>query len=320
MGRRRILGLLLACLALPAQAQEAWPTRSLRLIVPSAPGGGADSSARLLGERLAPVLGQSVVVENRSGGGGTIGGAAVAQARDGHTILLDSTISHLVNPLLIRGMPYDPHTALVPVTPVTRVAIVLAAKRDLPAGDAAAFLALARARPGALSCGTARSGTASHLVGALLRLRAGLEITDIQYRGGADVARDLLGQTLDCGYIAMPNVLPLVQGDRVRMLAIASDRRSALLPGVPTLAEAGVAEAVLDETYGLFAPAGTPPAVLERLAAAVARALAEPEARAAFTALGAEPTTASPGDFATSLARDRTTIERLVREARIELQ
>lgn len=318
---RSMLAVLLVALATPAAAQDSWPSRPIHLIVPSAPGGAADTSARVIAERLGQVLGQSVVVENRSGGGGTVAGAAVVQSRpDGYTLLIDSTVSQIVNPMIMRGMSYQPQTALVPVSKATRVPVVLVAKRDLPVADGAGFIAYARAHPGKLSCGTARSGTASHLVGTLVRLRAGIEVTDAQYRGGSEASRDVLSGTLDCGYVAIPNVLSLTQGDRVRMLAVASARRSTLLPEVPTLGEIGLADAVLDETYGLFAPAGTPQPVISRLAAAVTRALGDAEARAQLAALGAEPTPSSPAEFVADLAGERRLIEALVRDARIEMQ
>jgi tripartite-type tricarboxylate transporter receptor subunit TctC len=316
----RVLALLLAA-ATPAVAQEAWPERPIHLIVPSAPGGAADTSARVVADRLGSVLGQPVVVENRSGGGGTVAGAAVVQARpDGYTVLIDSTVSQIVNPMIMRGMPYNPRTALVPVSQATRIPVVLITKPDVPAADAVAFLAYARARPGALSCGTARSGTASHLVGALVQLRAGIETTDIQYRGGSEASRDVLSGTLDCGYVAIPNVLSLMQGDRVRILAIASARRSALLPAVPTLQEAGLANAALDETYGLFAPAGTPALIVQRLAKGLMLALNDVEARAQLAAIGAEANPSTPAEFAASLAQDQDLIEALVRDAHIEMQ
>jgi tripartite-type tricarboxylate transporter receptor subunit TctC len=317
----RILALALAVVAMPAAAQEAWPSRPIHLIVPSAPGGAADTSARVVAERLGVALGQTVIVENRSGGGGTVAGSAVVQSRpDGYTLLIDSTVSQIVNPLIMRGMPYDPHRALVPVSQATRIPVVLVTKRDLPTPDTAAFLAYARAHPGALSCGTARSGTASHLVGALLQLRAGIQITDVQYRGGSEASRDVLAGTLDCGYVAIPNVLSMMQGDRIRMLAVASGKRSALLPQVATLGEAGLADAVLDETYGLFAPVGTPATVIGHIATRLRQALSEPEARAQLAAMGAEATPSTPEEFAASFAQDRKLIEALVRDAHIEIQ
>jgi tripartite-type tricarboxylate transporter receptor subunit TctC len=317
----RILAMVLVAAATPVAAQDAWPTRPIHLIVPSAPGGAADTSARVIGERLGQALGQPVVVENRSGGGGTVAGAAVVQARaDGYTILIDSTVSQIVNPMIMRNMPYNSQTALLPVSQATRIPVVLVAKRDLAVADGAAFLAHARAHPGALSCGTARSGTASHLVGALVQLRGGVQITDVQYRGGSEASRDVLSGTLDCGYVAIPNVLSLTQGDRVRMLAIASARRSPLLPDVATLGEIGLANAVLDETYGLFAPAGTPAPVIERLSAGMMRALGDADARAQLAAIGAEATPSTPAEFAAGLLHDKGVIEALVRDARIEMQ
>jgi tripartite-type tricarboxylate transporter receptor subunit TctC len=318
---QRMLVLFLAALATPAAAQEVWPSRSIHLVVPSAPGGAADTSARIIADRLGQVLGQSVIVENRSGGGGTIAGAAVVQSRpDGYTILIDSTVSQIVNPMIMRGMPYDPKTALIPVSKATRIPVVLIAKRDLPVNDGISFLAHARTYPGQLSCGTARSGTASHLVGALLRLRARLDITDVQYRGGSEVSRDVMSGTLDCGYVAIPNVISLMQGDRVRLLAIASARRSALLPQVATFGEIGLPDAALDEVYGLFAPAGTPEAVIHRLASGLNQALNSTEARNQLASLGAEPTQSSPSEFVADLVRERELVEAIIRDARIKLE
>jgi tripartite-type tricarboxylate transporter receptor subunit TctC len=206
------------------------------------------------------------------------------------------------------------------VSQATRIPIVLVTKRDLPVTDTESFLQYARTHPGALSCGTARSGTASHLVGALLQLRAGIKITDVQYRGGSEASRDVLSGTLDCGCVAIPNVLSLMQGDRIRLLAIASAKRSSLLPQVATLGEVGLPNAVLDETYGLFAPTGTPASVIERLAAALRQALGDAEARAQLASMGAEATPSTPGEFAASFAQDRNLIEALVRDAHIETQ
>ncbi|UFN49471.1 twin-arginine translocation pathway signal protein [Roseomonas sp. OT10] len=324
IGRRALAGLLAApALAAPAlapglaRAQGAWPDRPIRLIVPFAPGGATDSSARAMSDRLSAVLGQTVVVENRSGAGGSIGAGVAAQARpDGATFLLD-TIVQVVNPLVLRGLPFDYRTAFTPVMQVTRLPLALAVRADFPAQNLAEFVAEAKRRPGQISCGNAGNATAAHLAAALLQSRAGIELNNLPYRGGGDAGRDIAGGTLDSGMLTLVSLVALVQGGRARFLAVASPQRTSLLPDVPTLAESYPGTA-LDEWTGLFAPAGTPAPILEKLQAAVVKVLAEPEIRHRLAQIGAEPVGSSPEEFARFLAESRQQAEMLVREAKIE--
>lgn len=320
--RRRALltGAMLAPLAMPGlmSTGRAQGSGSIRLIVPFAPGGATDSSARAMSDKLSAVLGRSIVVENRSGGGGSIGAAAAAQARpDGSTLLLD-TIVHLVNPLVLRGLPVDYRTAFAPITQVTRLPLALAVKADSPARDLAGFVAMARAAPGSISCGHSGNATAAHLASALLQLRAGIQLTDTPYRGGAEAARDLASGTLDAAFVALLSVAPLAQSGRARLLAVSSPARTVLQPDLPTLSET-YPNTALDEWTGLFAPAGTPPAFLERVQAAVAEVLRDPEVLARLAQLGAEPVGSTPADFARFLEEGRAEAEKLVREAKIEV-
>ncbi|MBC9176913.1 Bug family tripartite tricarboxylate transporter substrate binding protein [Pseudoroseomonas ludipueritiae] len=320
--RRRALltGAVLAPLAMPGliSASQAQGSGSIRLIVPFAPGGATDSSARAMSDRLSAVLGRSIVVENRSGGGGSIGAAAAAQARpDGNTLLLD-TIVHLVNPLVLRGLPLDYRTAFTPISQVTRIPLALAVKADSPARDLAGFVAMAKAAPGQISCGHAGNATAAHLASALLQLRAGIQLNDTPYRGGAEASRDLASGTLDAVFVALLSVAPVVQSGRARMLAVASPTRTALQPDVPTLSET-YPNTALDEWTGLFAPAGTPPDFVNRVQAALAEVLRDPEVLSRLAQLGAEPIGSTPADFARFLQEGRVEAEKLVREAKIEL-
>jgi tripartite-type tricarboxylate transporter receptor subunit TctC len=318
--RRAVLAGALALPFLPciAAAQADWPRRPVRVVVPYAPGGATDSSIRVISDRLAAALGQSIVVENRSGGSGLIGAGVVAQAApDGYTFLMEGLPS-AVNPFMLRNAPFDYRTAFVPVTQVTRLPLALVVKADLPARTVQDFVELAKRRPGELSCGYSGNGTGAHLAGVLLQLRAGIQMTALPYRGGADAVRDLAAGALDCATVALLSAAPVAQSGRIRILAVTSPRRSPLVPGLPTLLEGDVPDSALEEWMGLFAVAGTPQAVLDRMASAVAASLREPDVVARLAQLGAEPVGSTPAEFAAFVVESRTAAERLVREGRIE--
>ena len=318
--RRAALGAALTApfARVPLAQPAPWPTRPVRIIVPVAPGGVADSSIRVISDRLAALLGQPVIVENRSGAGNTIGAAAVAAARpDGGTFLLD-TINHVINPHTVRGLPFDYVTAFTPVTQVARIPLVLAVRPDLPAADLPAFIALAEARGGALSLGNSGNGTAAQLSSALLQSRSGKRWTDVPYRGGSDAARDLAARSLDGAFISLLSAVPLVNGGRARLLAVTGPARTALMPDVPTVAESGYPGYALEEWTGLFAPAGTPDAILDRLAEAAAEALREPEVASRLAQLGGEPVPGTRAAFAAFVAAQRAVAGRIVADTRIE--
>jgi tripartite-type tricarboxylate transporter receptor subunit TctC len=309
---------LAAALSTPllARAQEAWPTRPVRIIIPVAPGGLTDTTGRSLAEALGAALGQNIVVENRAGGGTTVGAAAVAQARDGHTFLLN-TSSQVVVPLLTQHLPFDAERDFVPVTQLGSLPLTLAVRANLPAGDVRAFIEAARRAPGTLSIGHAGNASASHLAAALLQARAGIRLIEAPYRGGAEAARDVAAGVIDSAMASLVAIAPHVQGGRARLLGVTGARRSALLPEVPTIGEMGVPDYAMEEWTGLFAPAGTPPAALARLAEAVARVLAEPEVQRRFAALGAEPVGSTPESFGRFLGVERETARRVIRQAEI---
>lgn len=311
---------LLACPALvrSAAGQSSSGSGPLRVIVPFAPGGATDSSARAVTDKLSAVLGRPVVVENRSGGGGSVGASAAAQARpDGNTLLLD-TIVHLVNPLVLKGLSFDYRASFAPITQVTRLPLALAVKNDFPARDLAAFVARAKAAPGAVSCGNSGNATAAHLASALLQLRAGIQLIDLPYRGGSDAARDLAAGSLDSAFVALLSVAPLAEAGRARLLAVASPTRTVLQPDLPTVAETFPGTS-LDEWTGLFAPIGTPPEFVVRVQAAVAEVLRDPAVLARLAQLGAEPVGSTPAEFTRFLEQGGAEAERLVREAKIEV-
>lgn len=316
MQRRTILASLLAA---PALAQI-FPSRSIRLIVPFAAGGAADSAARTIFPRVADRLGQPIVIENRTGAGGSLGGGEVARApADGQTLLLDAG-SHLVNPLLMRGLAFDYLTAFAPISQVVVFPQVLAVRADLPAGSLAEFVALARSRPGALSIGTQGNASPGHLGLAQLMLRSGTQMTHVPYRGGADAARDLAAGVLDGVFITMLSAGPIVDSGRARFLGLANAQRAMLRPLVPTFAEAGVPGVEISEWAGLFAPAATPLATQLAIFGALREALAQSDVRERLASLAAEPVGSTPEVFARFVSEGREAAAEVVREANIRIE
>lgn len=273
--RRTLLAGMAAGIALhaaaPAAAQS-FPSRPLRLIVPFPAGGGTDAMARALGDALARDLGQPVIVDNKSGAGTVIGNDAVAKSPpDGYTLLLNTSAIAIVSSLHPR-LPYPPETAFAPVTLLGRAPNVAVVRTGSPLRSAADFLAQARARPGQMSYGSAGNGTSTHLAAELLKSVATLNVPHVPYRGAAPVMNDVMAGQIDLAFGTLPSVAPLLAGGKLRALAVTSDKRSPLLPDVPTFAEAGVKGYDADVWYGVFVPGATPAAIVEQLHAAIRRA------------------------------------------------
>lgn len=307
-------------LARNARAQAAWPSRPIRLIVPFAAGGAADSAARTVAPRMGERLGATIVVENRTGASGTVGGAAVAQAApDGYTLLWDAS-SHLVNPALMKGLPFDYTTAFTPISLVTTFPQVLAVKADFPARDLKGFIAAAKERPGQLNIGTQGNATAGHLAVVQLERLAGLSLQHVPYRGGADAARDLAGGNLDAVFITALSAGPVVSSGRARFLAVAAEERVAVQPDVPTFAEAGLPGLALSEWAALFGPANLPADITARLHGALRDSLAETEVQARLAQLAAVPVGSDPESFARFVREGRENMATLVREANIRIE
>lgn len=321
--RRATLGGLLTTpligLAAPARAQAPFPQRPLRVVSPYPPGGGTDTTARLLAGPMGQSLGQPVVVDNKPGAGGSIGAAEVARAApDGHTLLVDA-LGHVVNPSLMRGLPFDYARAFAPISQLTRLPQIMIARADLPPATLRDFVAYAKARQGRLSYGSSGNATGAHLAAVLFLRAAGLpDVEHVPYRGGSAAMQGVLTGDVAFAFATVNTAAQLVQEGRLRAYAAAAERRVPSLPDVPTLSELGL-EVVLDEWNGLFAPAGTPPAVIARLHAVAAEALREPAVRERFAQLGAEPLGTPPEAFAAFVAREREAMARLVREANITL-
>jgi tripartite-type tricarboxylate transporter receptor subunit TctC len=315
--RRALLVGGAAVLATPRalRAQGAWPTRPVSMVVPYPPGGTTDLSIRPITEPLGHILGQPIVIENRAGAGGTIGAHHVAQARDGHTFLAFPVAVMTVAQHVMR-LPFDPATALLPVAMTAIAHNVIAAHPSVPFTDLAGLIAHARAHPGQLRFGSAGNGTITQLTGEVFAEAVGIRIEHVPYRGSAPALTDLLAGRVQL--LFDPVAIPAIKEGRLRALATIGERRNPDLPEVPTLGELGHAEAVVVPWYGVAAPAGTPEAVVERLAAAIGEALSDPAAARGMAPMGMSPFFEKGAAFAARVARDRERFGALVRRLGVQ--
>jgi tripartite-type tricarboxylate transporter receptor subunit TctC len=304
-------------LPLAVQAQAAWPSKPIRLIVNFPAGGSPDVVARAVAAPLSAALGQQVVVENRSGAGGIVGADAAAKAApDGHTLLLSSGSAMAIVPLITPRLPFDPAKDLVPVAAGARLELFLVVRSDLPLTSYAEFIRYAKANPGKLTYGTPGNGTSPHIAGEMLKSQAGIFTVHIPYRGAAAVMQDLLGGQVD--YSFDPGIaFPHIKSGRLRLLAMGSAKRSPLYPATPTLAELGLTGFDTGTTHGFWAPAGTPQPIIDRVNAEINKALAMPAVADAIKALGAEPTPMSPAAFGQLIRSDLQRYGVIVKERKI---
>lgn len=320
---RRALLAGTAALAAPAilHAQPAWPSGPVRVILPYAPGGPTDVIARLLCDTLSQRLPQRVVVENRTGGGGNIGASAVAKSRPDGTTFLFTNTGHAVNRALYNRLDYDPAKDLTPVTILAESPMVLLVPNASPARTVAEFVARVRARPGEYAYGSTGTGGALQLVSLLLTKAAGLRMEEVPYRGSAPASQDLIAGRLEMLYDAGATAFPLATSGQARALAVSSAGRSAVMPEVPTIAEAGFPNATFSVWQGLLAPAGTPAAIIERLQQEVAAVLTDGPLRARLTELGAERIVANtPAEARAYVDAEMERWERVLQEAGIRPQ
>ncbi len=316
--RRLLLGAALAAPGI-ARAQGEWPQRPVRWVVAFAAGGAADTAARSAAARAQEIIGQSIVIENRTGGNAVIAAQAVLQSPpDGYSFLVDAA-NQLTNPLLMRDLGFDYRTAFAPVTQIASFPQVIAVKRDFPARTIAEFIALAKAAPNTISYGTPPAAGMAHLAGELFQRLAGIRLVHAPYRGGADAARDIAAGVLDAVLITTSSIRPPVQAGLARILAVTSPQRTAAFPDVPTLAESGFPGYDMNDWNGLFAATAVPQPIVLKMAAAVAEACRDPATRARMDPLGAEMVGSTPEGFANWLEAQRPIVARVVREAGITL-
>lgn len=319
--RRAALGGLLAAPAIGtvAHAQDNWPNRPIRFIVAFAAGGAADTAARAIGAKVQEIIGQSVVVENRTGGNAIVAANALLQSpADGYTFLVDAA-NQITNPILMRDIGFDYMTAFLPVTRLAVFPQVIAVKHDFPARTIQEFMERARQRPGTITCGTPPAAGMAHLALAQFQLQARIELVHAPYRGGADAARDIAAGSVDSVLITTSSIRPPMQAGRARVLAVTSRDRVAAIPDAPTLNESGFPGFDMNDWNGLFAAAGTPQIAIQRLQAAVAQAARDEATKARMDPLGAILMGESTADFTAWIANERTVLRRVIEGARITI-
>ena len=318
ISRRAVIASSLLPFAAAAQAPE-WPSRPVRFIVPYPPGGPTDIMGRIVAQAVQGPLGQPFVVENRAGANGLIGSEQAARAAPDGTTFLVNASAHVIVPHLTPNMPIDVLADFVPVTNIAAVPLWLVVNPALPVRSVAEFIAYARANPGRIAYASSSQGGAPHLAGELFKLMTGTDLVHVPYRGSGPAGQDLIAGTVQAMFDSVPASAGAVRDGRLRALGVTTKTRIAPFPDLPTIAEAGVPGYEISTWYGIWAPARTPPGVINRLQQAVAAAARNPETRARFDALGAEPVADSPEDYAHFVRAEYDRWGKLVRDARIKL-
>jgi tripartite-type tricarboxylate transporter receptor subunit TctC len=311
---------LLSLTALPARAQEDYPSRPIRFIVPVAAGGLTDILTRVIGERLQERLGQPVVVDNKAGAGGIIGMEAAARAAsDGYTLAMSYIGVAAVNPSLYKNLPYDPIRDFVPVSLVANFPMVLMVHPGVPVNSVSEFVSLLKAKPGELNYGSAGNATTSHLAMELFLRETGTKMVHVPYKGAAPAMTDLLAGRLAASFDSLTLALPQVKAGKIRALGIASRQPSALAPEIPTIAEEDVPGFEVTGWYGVLAPRGTPKPIVDKLSKEFAAIVNEPEMRAQLASRGIEPVGTDSDAFSQLLREETEKWRRVVNEADIHV-
>jgi tripartite-type tricarboxylate transporter receptor subunit TctC len=314
-------GLVLCCLAGFAGPAQAWPDQPVRIVVPFAAGGTTDVIARLLAERLAPLLGQPVLIENVAGAGGNTGATLVAKSPpDGSTILMGTPGPTVMNQFMYARMPYDTATAFAPIALVASTTSALMVPPKIETASLTEFIALMRRRPEGVNYGSAGVGSTGHLGGALFGSIAGLKPQHIPYRGSGPMLQDLIAGNIQFSIDSIPGAISLIRGGAVRTLAVTARSRVAELPDIPTTKEAGLPEVEMYTWVALFAPAGTPPSVVVRINAEVNTALNDPELRRRIAEQGGKPEGGSVDEFMAFLNAERVRWKRAVDIAGVKVE
>ena len=318
-GRARFGVVLVACLVAalaatsPALAQT-FPAQTARLVIPFPPGGPLDATGRLIAQHLTERWGQSVVVENKPGAGGNIGADFVAKSPpDGYTVVMGALSTHAVNPSLYAKMPYDAQKDFAPITLIAITPNVLVVNPELPVHSVKELIAYAKARPGKLSFGSGSIGSAGHLAGELFKVDAGVDMVHVPYKGAAPATQALLAGDTQLMFDNLANAMAQVKAGKLRALAVTTAERSKLAPELPTMAEAGLPGFDISTWYGLFAPAGTPPDIVNKWNADVTAMLRTPALRERLLAQGAEPAPDTPAEFARFVAAESAKYARIVK-------
>jgi tripartite-type tricarboxylate transporter receptor subunit TctC len=300
----------------------AWPNRPIKLIVPFPPGGGNDTMARLLSERLPAVLGQPVVVENKAGAGGNIGTDFVAkQPPDGYNLLL-SSVNHVVNPNFFAKLPFDPLKDFEPISLIASIPFALTVNAATPVKTMTEFVAMARAKPGSVTYGTVGIGSVFHLAAEQLKTMAGIDMLHVPYKGSAPLVLALVANEITCTIGAVNSLLPHIRSGRLRPIAVASLTRTAMLPDIPTMAEAGPLPGYeIDVWFGVLAPFGTPRPIVDRLTAEVNKIMRDPQVIAEkLTPLGFESKGTTPARYMEVMKADLARYAKIAKDANIKME
>ncbi|WP_137894620.1 tripartite tricarboxylate transporter substrate binding protein [Ramlibacter sp. 2FC] len=317
--RRCVLSaiVLAAATTLPlAAAAQNYPTKPITIVVPFAAGGTTDILARLVGQHLSTELGQPVVVENKAGAGGNIGAAYAAKApTDGHTLFMGTVGTHAINASLYKKLPYDPVKDFAPLSRVAMVPNLLVAHPSQPFKTVQEMIAYAKANPGKINFGSPGNGSSPHLSGELFKSLAKVDMVHVPYKGSAPAVSDLLGNQIAIMFDNLPSVIPHVRAGKLRAIAISTAKRSADLPDVPTIAEAGVPGYEATSWFGMFAPAATPAPVLAKISTALGKVLAKAEVKKKIDDQGGEPANETPAQFADFIQKESLKWGKVVKES-----
>ena len=298
-----------------------FPTKPIRFIVPFPAGGGADLWARVIGQKLTDAWGQNVIVDNRSGASGIIGTELASKAvPDGYTLLMGTTGTHATNPVVFSKLPYDSIKHFAPISNFVDTPFMLVAHPSVPVKSLKDLIGLAKTRPGQLNYASFGNGSSAHLAGELFKTAAKLDIVHVPYRGGPPAMVDLLGGQVSMMFNSLPAVIPHVKSRRLRGIAVASATRAKGMPDIPTFAEAGLPGIEAGSWYGVFAPAGTPKAVVARLNSEIVKMLKSPDVQQRLATEGADPIGNSPEEFAAQVKRDITKWGKVARESGIRAE
>ena len=301
-----------------ARAQDQWPARPIKIVVPFSPGGGGDAVVRVLTEKLGERLGQPVVIENRPGASGYIGAQLVANATpDGYTILMGFDGSMVVAPNLIKA-PFDTVKDFAPITKLNDATLILAAHFSVPAQTLQELVEYSKQK-GELGFGSSGTGTTTHLAGELLALRSGAKLRHIPYKGGGQAVSDVAGGQIPLIVTVIPTIAGFLKDGKLKAIAVSSSKRSAVLPDVPTMAESGLPNFEVTSWYGLLAPAKTPKPIIDRLQREVAAVLAMPEIREKYMMGGFEPVGNKPEEFAQQIKNDLVRWNKVVKDAHLRV-
>jgi tripartite-type tricarboxylate transporter receptor subunit TctC len=295
-----------------------WPTKPVRILVGSAPGGGTDAMARAVADRLGPLLKQPVVAENRPGASNTLAADVTAKSTDGHTMVMGVSTAHAIAPHLLK-LGYDNNKDLVPVVFVGSVPNVLVVNNALPVDSVTSLIKLAKEKPGQLNYASSGSGSTQHIAAEMFKDQAGVFITHIPYRGSGPALVDLVGGQVQLSFDTMPSVIGQVKAGRIKALAVASSKRNSQLPNLPTMAEAGLKNVEMSAWYGIYMPSSTPKAVQDRVYAEVTKVLAMPETQTRLGAIGADLTPMSQAQFAAFHTSENKRYSELITKKNIKL-